>query len=79
MQIKQASIDIHNMLSESWFSKKSVSDELLSFLNEASITNILLPYFKDLGHRIGFEKRNVGDNIKKRRFVHPVRKTDDLG
>ena len=78
LEIKEAAIDVHDMLRESGFGKKGVCNKFLSFLNETSVSNILLPNSKNFGKGVRLEEPNIGNDVEKSWLVHPVWKPDNL-
>lgn len=50
----------------------------MTYFEIIPIPDVFLPNGEDLGDGVAFEKLDVGDNVKKRRLMHPIRQSHNL-
>lgn len=74
LQVEQAPVYLHQVFSEGGLGDEGVRDQPLPGLEEASIPHVLFPNAEDLGDGIALEKADVGDDVEKGGFMHPIGK-----
>ncbi len=65
LQVEQATVYLHQVLSECGLGDKGIRDESLPGLEEASIPHVLLPNAEDLGDGVALKEADIGDDVEK--------------
>lgn len=73
LNIKERSIDLHNILRKGWLGQKSVRNKSLSGFQKSSEPDVFFPNSKDFGNGISFEETNICNDIEQGGLVHPIR------